>query len=75
MVFRSSAPNRSWRPIIWAPINRAARAAMPPNTAKAIDSGLIARSALVMASGTVLIANGGNPRGRTAEISRWTSLS
>ena len=42
----SWAPSLSWRPITWPTINNAASAAIPPNTASAIASGSMARSAL-----------------------------
>src|SRR5258708_28373450 len=45
-VSRSSPASRSCRPISWAAMSRAAKAAMAPNAPRAIDSGLMARSAL-----------------------------
>ena len=46
----SSSPRRSWRPITWPAISRVASAAIPPNTPRAMDSGLMARSALASAT-------------------------
>ena len=45
-VPRSRLLTRNWRPITWPAISRAAKAAIPPKTPSAIDSGLMARSAL-----------------------------
>ncbi len=54
--------------MIWAAISSVARAQMPPNTARAMDSGLMARSALASMAGTEFAANGAKPFGRMLAI-------
>ena len=46
MASRSSDPRRNWRPITWSARRNVAKAAIPPNTPRAIASGRMARSAV-----------------------------
>ena len=72
MVRKSSTTRRVWRPITWAAMRSAASAAIPPNTARAMDSGLMARSALSTTVDSTIGA--GNPLGRTCCSSVSTAL-
>ena len=54
---------RKCRPMTCSAIRRAARAAIPPKTPSAIESGLIARSTLPSSSCAVASKPGGRPPG------------
>ena len=65
-VLNSSARSRSCRAMTCPAMMRAAKPARPPNTASAIASGLMARSALAIAGAFVV-----KP---TAEITAWGTM-
>ena len=50
MVASSAGSRRNWRPMTWPAMISAARAAMPPKTARAIEVGAMARCALATVS-------------------------